>query len=250
MAQGEVEFAGFEIIRTEVKPCRKYLHAFSEFPTPTGITVIRAWFGLVNQVAYAFSMASMMSPFRSLRHPPHSHGAQNYSKHSTPPRPRSALGSRKGSGLFDKNRLTCLATDWSKAGIGYLLFQKQCQCLSREIFCCQEGWKVTLVGSCLTHPAESRYAPIKREALAVADALDKARHFMLGCSDLVIAVDHKPLLKFFGDRSLEDIPNTRLRNLKEKTLRYSFRMVHIPGARNKTSDALSCHPSGSPAPPG
>ena len=59
-----------------------------------------------------------------------------------------------------------------------------------------------------------------------------------------IAVDHKPLLKLFGDRSLEDISNTCLRNLKEKTLRYRFRMVYIPGVRNHTSDALSHHPSG------
>ena len=32
-------------------------------------------------------------------------------------------------------------------------------------------------------------------------------------------VDHRPLLKILGDSSLEHIPNTRLRNLKEKTLR-------------------------------
>ena len=126
---------------------------------------------------------------------------------------------KEGVQIFEKDRPTCLATDWSKDGIGYWLFQKHCQCPSREVFCCQEGWKVTLVGSRFTHPAESRYAPVKGEALAVADALDKARHFVLGCSDLIVAVDHKPLLKLFGDRSLEDIPNTRLRNLKEKTLR-------------------------------
>jgi hypothetical protein len=47
--------------------------------------------------------------------------------------------------------------------------------------------------------------------------LDKARYFVLGCDDLIIAVDHKPLLKIFSDRSLEDISNSRLRNLKEKT---------------------------------
>ena len=151
---------------------------------------------------------------------------------------------KEGVRIFDKNRPTCLATDWSKDGIGYWLFQKHCQCPSREILCCQEGWKVVLVGSRFTHPAESRYAPVEGEALAVADALDKARHFVLGCSDLQIAVDHKPLLKLFGDRSLEDISNTRLRNLKEKTLRYRFRMVYIPGVRNHTSDALSRHPSG------
>lgn len=77
----------------------------------------------------------------------------------------------------------------------------------------------------------------------MADALDKARHFVLGCSKLVVAVDHKPLCKIFGNRSLDDIPNTRLWNLKEKTLRYRFSMV------NKTSDALSLHPTGSTSSP-
>lgn len=97
---------------------------------------------------------------------------------------------------------------------------------------CSAATKVTLVGSRFTHPAESRYAPIEGEALAVTDALDKARHFVLGCKNLTIAVDHRPLLKVFGDRSLDHISNTRLRNLKERTLRYQFRMVHIPGVHD------------------
>ena len=105
---------------------------------------------------------------------------------------------------------------------------------------------MTLVGSRFTHAAESRYAPIEGEALAVADALDKARYFVLGCQDLIIAVDHKPLLKIFGDRSLEDISNSRLRNLKEKPLRYRFRVTHVPGMRNKAADAMSRRPTGRP----
>ena len=61
---------------------------------------------------------------------------------------------------------------------------------------------MTLVGSRFTHAAESRYAPIEGEALAVVDALDKARYFVLGCEDLIVAVDHKPLLKLLADRAL------------------------------------------------
>ena len=137
-----------------------------------------------------------------------------------------------------------LATDWSKNGIGYWLLQKHCSCPRSEPFCCTIGWKIALVGSRFTHAAESRYAPIEGEALAVADALDKCRYFVLGCQDLIVAVDHKPLLKLFGDRSLQDIPNTRLRNLKEKTLRYRFRMVHIPGVRHRATDCISRHPTG------
>ncbi|CAC5390778.1 unnamed protein product [Mytilus coruscus] len=106
--------------------------------------------------------------------------------------------------------------------------------------------RITLVGSRFTHPAESRYAPVEGEALAVVDALDKARYFVLGCDDLIIAVDHKPLLKIFSDRSLEDISNSRLRNLKEKSLRYRFRMIHVPGVKHHAADGVSRHPTGDP----
>ena len=102
-----------------------------------------------------------------------------------------------------------------------------------------------MVGSRFTSSAESRYAPIKGEVLAVVDALEKTPHFVLGCPSLTIAIDHRPLLKVFGDRSLEAIPNPRLRNLKEKTLKYRFRIAHVPGMRHAAADALSRHPVGS-----
>ena len=98
----------------------------------------------------------------------------------------------EGVHIFDKFKPTCLATDWSKHGIGFWLFQKHCKCHSNEPFCCHTGWQITLVGSLITQAAESRYTPVEGEALAVADALDKARFFVLGCTNLIIAVDHKP----------------------------------------------------------
>jgi len=152
----------------------------------------------------------------------------------------------QGVEIFNNAKPTCLATDWAKSGIGFWLLQKRCHCNSSTPFCCHNGWKTTLVGSRFTHGAESRYAPIEGEALAVVDALDKARHFVLGCNDLTIAVDHKPLLKIFGDRTLNEISNTRLRNLKEKSFRYRFKIIHIPGIKNKVPDALSRHPINSP----
>ncbi|MEL6802988.1 MAG: RNase H-like domain-containing protein, partial [Bacteroidota bacterium] len=152
-----------------------------------------------------------------------------------------------GVQIFDKSLPTCLATDWSRGGIGFWLFQKHCQCKDgRPLFCCKAGWKIALVGSRFTNPAESRYQPIEGEALAVIDALYKARHFVLGCEDLIVAVDHKPLLKIFSNRSLEDIPNPRLRNLKEKSLRFTFRIVHIPGVKHLAADGVSRHPVGRP----
>ena len=75
-------------------------------------------------------------------------------------------------------------------------------------------------------------------------SLEKAKHFILGCPTLYVAVDHKPLLGLLGDRLLEDIPNPRLQNLKEKTLRYSYKLVHVPGAKHSVNDAASRHPTG------
>lgn len=237
-----MEFAGFEITPTTVKPCRKYVRAISDFPTPRNITDVRSWFGLVNQVSYAFNMTAAMAPFRELLKPTRPFEWNDTHKAAfAQSKLQIAKEIQHGVEIFDKSKPTYLATDWSKDGVGYWLFQKHCSYPSDDI-CCQTGWKITLVGSRFTHSAESRYAPIEGEALAVADALDKARHFVLGCKKLTVAVDHKPLVKIFGDRSIDQIGNTRLHNLKERTLRYRFRVIHIPDVKNKMPDALPQEP--------
>ena len=135
---------------------------------------------LLNQVTYAFSMAERMLPFRNLLKPAtmfHWDGSLNQLFEES----KTVIVSEISDGvkIFDKTKPTCLATNWSRHGIGFWLFQKHCSCPSIGLFCCRQGWKITLVGSRFTHPAESRYVPIEGEALAVADALDKARHFVL-----------------------------------------------------------------------
>ena len=42
------------------------MKSIREFPRPTDITGIRSWFGLVEQVAWAFSKTALMLPFREL----------------------------------------------------------------------------------------------------------------------------------------------------------------------------------------
>ena len=85
-----------------------------------------------------------------------------------------------------------------------------------------------MAGGRFTSPAESRYSPVEGECLAVADALHKAKYFVLGCPDLIIATDHKPLLGVFR-KPLADIQNPRLLSIAEKTLWFSFSLVHVPG---------------------
>ena len=151
---------------------------------------------------------------------------------------------KQGVEMFDPSLHTCVATDYAGTGLGFFLLQKTCGCDSRQPDCCQDGWRICLAGSRFLHDAETRYAPVEGELLAVAYALHQCRYFVLGCPDLTIATDHQALLKILNDRSLADMQNRRLLNLKEKTLSYQFNIVHVPG--NLGPDAASRYPTGDP----
>ena len=57
---------------------------------------------------------------------------------------------------------------------------------------------------------QKSYAAIEGESLAIAWSLEQTEYFTKGCKDLVIVTDHKPLVKIFGDRALNEIKNTRI----------------------------------------
>ena len=237
------EFAGLTVTPNSIKPQQKFLDSIMKFETPKDITGARAWFGLVNQGSYAFAMAKEMKPFRELlKTSKKFEWTDDLEEAFQKSKTTIVEAMREGVQLFEKARPTCLATDWSNEGIGFVLKQKHCQCQTLSPSCCRNGWKLCLVGSRFTTPTESRYAPVEGEALAVAYALHQTRYYILGCSTLIVATDHKPLVQILNDRSLTDITNRRLLNLKEKTLPYSFTVQHISGAKNKGPDAVSRYP--------
>ena len=72
---------------------------------------------------------------------------------------------------------------------------------------------------------------------------EKSCMFILGCPNLLLVTDHKPLVKILGDCSLEKIHNPRLFRLKERTLPYTFTIKHVPGNMHHGPDACSRRPS-------
>ena len=99
-----------------------------------------------------------------------------------------------------------------------------------------------LCGSRFCTPAESRYHPIEGELLGVAWALEKTGYYTLGCKNLLVLVDHKPLIGLLTTRELGAIQNPRLEHLAERLLRWTFRIEHVAGASNYGPDALSRFP--------
>ena len=78
--------------------------------------------------------------------------------------------------------------------------------------------------------------------MAMVYALNKTKHFVLGCKQLYVATDHKPLMGTFGDRNREHVENLRLRRLKEQTKMFDFKMIHVPARKHAGPDALSRNP--------
>ena len=78
---------------------------------------------------------------------------------------------------FDLNRTTCLQTDFSKEGTGFLLLQKYCSCPSLSPRC----WKLCYVSSRFLSPAETRYSTVEGDMLSVAWGLRKTHDWVQGC---------------------------------------------------------------------
>ena len=138
-----------------------------------------------------------------------------------------------------------MQTDWSRQGVGYLVLQKNCNCtLEKAPTRCNDGWNLVFAGSRFTNDAESRYSSSEGEALAVVWALNHSRMFTVGCKNLLVVTDHRPLLGIFADRDLHKILQT-LVSADSKKSRYGFRFAiqYNPGKCNRSADAVSHWPT-------
>ena len=122
-----VEFAGFEVTADGYRPTKKILGAIRNFPVPTDLTGIRSWFGLVQQVAYAFSKTEVMAPFRKLQQKNSKFYWDSFLEDLfLMSREKIAKLVEEGVKAFELNCETMLSVDWSEEGIGYFLQQKHC----------------------------------------------------------------------------------------------------------------------------
>ena len=246
-AQKTVDFAGFRLGPTIVEPLPKYLDAIRNFPVPKNITDIRSWFGLVNQVSHYEQLRDIMAPYKPfLSHNARFEWTDELDGIFKESKKQIVDAIREGVEIFDVNLTTCVRPDWSTVGIGFYMLQKHCSCDSELPDCCEDGWRIVLAGSRFLRPAEQRYAPVEGEMLAVAWSLEQTRFFTLGSNRLIVVTDHQPLTKLLGDRTLDEIVNTRLFRLKQRTLQWRFQIFYMPGSGNYVGDATSRHPVSEP----
>lgn len=236
-AKSQVTFAGFQLSQDGYSIDTAITDAITQFPTPANRTDLRAFFGLVNQLAASTdSVAGLLGPLRSLLStkneflwsPIHD---QAFLK------AKQSLASAPTLSYFDPAKPTRLCTDASRHGLGFVLQQ-----------CHHDKWTLVQAGSRFLSDAESRYAIIELEMLAVSWAIIKCRVFLAGLPQFTVLTDHHPLIPILNNHHLDEIENPRLQRLKTKVMGYTFTAEWVKGARNNAPDALSRSPVSDPEP--
>ena len=198
-AQDEVDYVGFTLTKDAIKPADSMTESIRHFPAPKNITQARAFFGLVEQVSFAFSKCADMIHFRHLLSPKVKFvWTDDLAREFELAKANIVRKIHKGVTMLELDRITALVTDWSVEGQSLGLWQKHCSCKGPvTIVCCRSGWKIVFMSSRFNNDAQSRYSPIEGEALTMFWAVNKADYFIYGCDKLYIGTDHKPLLAFF-----------------------------------------------------
>ena len=112
-------------------------------------------------------------------------------------------------------------------------FQKHWNCsIETSLNCDEDPWNLSLTEFRFTNDVTSRYTPVEREVLALVYGLEFCRIFLLGCLNLLLAMDHKSLMNIFSGHVLEKMKITRF--LKEPLLMYRFQ-IELNGALDCTS---------------
>ena len=148
---------------------------------------------------------------------------------------KQALSSAPILSYFDLNKPTRLCTDASRQGLRFVLQQKN-----------GDAWTLVQAGSRFLSDAESRYAIIELELLAVSRAITKCKLFLAGLPHFTDVTDHHPLIPILNTHRLDEIENPRLQRLRSRIMAYNFTAQWNKGTLNNAPDALSRNPVSDP----
>ena len=234
--QTEVDFAGFHLSQDGYRISDDITQAISGFPTPSSRTDLRSFFGLVNQLTGSSDrVSSALAPLRPLLSTRNDFVWDTAHTESFL-KAKEVLTTAPTLAFYDVSRPTRLLTDASRLGLGFVLQQEH-----------HGEWKLVQAGSRFLTDAETRYAVIELELLAVAWAAKKCRIFLSGLPTFTVITDHNPLVPILNNHRLDEIENPRLQRLHTHLLAYSFIAKWQKGKDNDAADALSRHPYSQPA---
>lgn len=238
--QKEIEYLGYVIKDGKVLPAADKVKAITEWPTPLpSMTAVRSFLGMAQfYKRFVKNFAAIAKPLTDL-----TKSTQEFQWNE---KAEKAVNELKGilaklpeMHLPDVSKPFILRTDSSQFAIGAVLSQKfdnkeyPVAYFNRKLRGDIDGRTNQLTGE-KGPTGELAYRTHEQELLAVHDALQKWRHYLLG-SDFQIFTDHHPLRFFMTQKRL----SPRQARWAEFIGQFELEINHIPGKSNTVADALS-----------
>ena len=126
--------------------------------------------------------------------------------------------------LYNPKAEIKISVDASSHGLGAVLLQLE------------ESWRPVAYASRSINNAESHYAQIEKEALAITWACERFSSYILG-KHISIEMDHKPLVPLLSYKLLDNLPPPVLR-FRLRMMKFDYTIQHVPGKFLYIADAL------------
>ncbi|XP_064479035.1 uncharacterized protein K02A2.6-like [Ornithodoros turicata] len=231
--QHQVEYLGHVVTAEGFGPSAKKVSAILNMPPPTQVSELRAFLGMIQHFAkYLPSLADACAPLNNLlrKSVPWQWSASCVDAFEAI---KKMLTSAQILTHYDPRKEIFLAVDASSKGLGAVIYHR-----------INGHYRPIAPASKALTPAETKYAQIEREALAIIFGVKKFHQYLWG-RRFTLFTDHKPLTAIFGSK--KGIPVTtasRLQRWAIILMSYSFDIQFKSTNNIANADGLSRLPEG------
>ena len=229
-----IEYLGFEIDRTGIRPAQKKCEAITNVPTPRNVEQLGSFLGMIQYYGkHIPNMSSICGPLNELRKAGCAFEWTSRRENAFQ-QLKSALTSPAVLVPYDDKKALGISADASHYGVGAVLFHIYADKSEKPIY----------YASRTLNDHEKNYSQIEKEALAIVYAIQKFHKFVWG-RHFKLYTDHKPLLKILGPHS--EVSQTTLSRLQRWSVLlggYDYEIAFKTSAENANADCLSRLPLG------
>ena len=212
-SQGRLKFLGHIVDAQGVHADPEKTHAIGHFPTPTTVTELQRFMGMVNQLGkFVPGLADITAPLRQLLCKD-SAWYWDEAQQTAFQQVKEKLASPEILAHYNPNRQTVIAADASSTGLGAVLLQTQDNGQRRPI--CYISRSLS--------DAERNYAVIEKEALTLTWACKCLEEYILGLR-FTLETNHKPLVPLLTTTDLSKMPS----RIQPRRLALSRARVNTP----------------------
>lgn len=224
--QREVRYLGHVLSAEGLRVDAQRIQDILKMPTPKNCKELQVFLGTMNFVQrFIPNMSVVTAPLRTLLRKDIAWVWTEKQQESFL-RLREALIQAPVLRYFDPSKPVTLSVDASQLGVGAVLIQN--------------AQPIAFSSRTLTE-AQTRYAQIEKETLAIVHGCTKFHDYIFGQHAVTVETDHRPLVAIFS-KPLYQCP-LRLQRMRLTLQRYPINVTYKPGKELFLADALSRFPS-------